>query len=223
MLLVDLTAKLPDGTVIDTTRKEDAPENIAEDLLKPRLVSLGYPSFVVMKGLETALTTAELNVPQSIDVDPVDAYGKWDRRMVRMVAARKLDEPEKYTKGDEVTINGRAGIIKFMGSGRVQIDYNHKYAGKIIHYDFTVTDLLETDDAKVKALLEEAGMVDENDYTLNEDSLEIPIPNKMIRHEKLQNIIYQLQTNLFRFVPNLSDVRFIQHFQSVKITKQLES
>lgn len=212
LVLVDFTARLPDGSVIDTTQEKDHDADLPVMRLKPRLVSLGYPSFVVARGLEEALKGAEMNVPQTIQVEPKDAYGAWDRKMVRMVTVRKLDDPEKYGVGDEIVIGGRTGIIKFMSSGRVQIDYNHKYAGKTIQYDFTITDLLDADDAKIGAILRETGMGEEPDYTLLEESLDITIPNEMTKSEFLQSRIHQLQMNIFRFVPNIKNIQFIIKF-----------
>ncbi len=211
LVLVDFTARLPDGSVIDTTQSDHSP-GIPTEHLRPRLVSLGHPSFVVVKGLERALEDAELNVPQTIEVEPKDAYGEWNRKLLRMVTARKLEDPEKSAVGDEIKINGRTGFIKFMSSGRVQVDYNHRYAGKKIRYDFTVTDLLDADKAKVEAILEEAGFGDEPNYQLDEGSLQISIPNDMLKDEKFQNKIFQLQMNIFRFVSDLKDIRFTIEF-----------
>lgn len=211
LVLVDFTARLPDGSVIDTTQSEHS-QGTPTKPLRPRLVSLGHPSFVVARGLERALEGAELNVPQTIEVEPRDAYGEWNRKLLRMVTARKLEDPEKSAVGDEIKINGRTGVIKFMSSGRVQIDYNHKYAGKKIRYDFTVTDLLDANKAKIEAILKEAGFGDEPDYELDESLLEIPIPNHMLKDERFQNKISQLQMNIFRFVSDLSNIQFTIEF-----------
>lgn len=213
LVLVDFTAKLPDGSVVDTTQSSNSPDVLYKPP-KPRLVSLGHPSFVVVKGLERALEDAELNVPQTIEVEPSDAYGEWDRKLLRMVTARKLDEPEKYAVGDEIKIGGRTGVIKFMSSGRVQVDYNHRYAGKKIRYDFTVTDFLDSNKAKIEAILEEAGFGDEPDYELDDGLLEILIPNDIVNGEMFQNKIFQLQMNIFRFVSDLKEIRLIIEFVS---------
>ena len=48
-----------------------------------------------------------------------------------MIPLRKLGEDaEKVSVGDTVEIDNKKGIIRFIGSGRVQIDYNHRFAGK---------------------------------------------------------------------------------------------
>ena len=234
LILVDFTARLPDGTVIDTTRPKDYPAGEQRPANpEPRLVSLGFPSFPVVKGFEAALTAAEVNVPQSVDVEPADAYGTWERSRVRMITARKLEDPEKSSVGDEITINNRTGVIKFIGSGRIQVDYNHKYAGKTVRYDFTVVELLESDDAKVRALLNASDMLEDSDYTasdfdddesedeqedfnydMDDGILEVDVPEKMISNDRLQAILYRLQMDLFRFVPTLKEVHFVESFSA---------
>ena len=32
-------------------------------------------------------------------------------------------------------MDNRTGIIRFIGSGRVEIDFNHRYAGRTLVYD----------------------------------------------------------------------------------------
>lgn len=220
LVLVEFVAKLPDGSIIDTTQEGDENSDLPDIQQRPRLVSLGYPSFVVTKGFEEALKGAELDMPQTIQVEPKNAYGVWDRKMVRMITARKLNDSEKYGVGDEIEISGRKGIIKFMGSGRVQVDYNHKYAGKTIQYDFTVTDLLDTDDAKVVAILRETltddefGSDDDLDYTLQDNSLSVTIPENMAKSESLHSRIHQLQMNIFRFAPDIKDIQFVINYKS---------
>ncbi|MXX21468.1 MAG: peptidylprolyl isomerase [Cenarchaeum sp. SB0665_bin_23] len=220
LVLVDFVAKLPDGSIIDTTQEGNENSDLPDIQQRPRLVSLGYPSFVVTEGFEEALKGAELDMPQTIQVEPKNAYGVWDRKMVRMITARKLNDSEKYGVGDEVEISGRKGIIKFMGSGRVQVDYNHKYAGKTIQYDFTVTDLLDTDDAKVVAILRETltddefGSDDDLDYILQDNSLNVTIPENMAKSESLHSRIHQLQMNIFRFAPDIKDIQFVIKYKN---------
>ena len=220
LVLVDFVAKLPDGSIIDTTQEGNENSDLPDIQQRPRLVSLGYPSFVVTEGFEEALKGAELDMPQTIQVEPKNAYGVWDRKMVRMITARKLNDSEKYGVGDEVEISGRKGIIKFMGSGRVQVDYNHKYAGKTIQYDFTVTDLLDTDDAKVVAILRETltddefGSDDDLDYILQDNSLNVTIPENMAKSESLHSRIHQLQMNIFRFAQDIKDIQFVIKYKN---------
>ena len=56
-----------------------------------------------------------------------------------MIPLRKLGEDaEKVSVGDTIDIDNKRAIVRFIGSGRVQVDYNHRYAGRTILYDVNV-------------------------------------------------------------------------------------
>ena len=71
-----------------------------------------------------------------------------------MIPIRKLGEDaEKVTVGDSIEIDGKRGIIRYIGSGRVQVDYNHRYAGKTILFDVNVIKSLDSPNDKVDGIL----------------------------------------------------------------------
>ncbi|NIU01465.1 MAG: peptidylprolyl isomerase, partial [Nitrosopumilaceae archaeon] len=63
------------------------------------------------------------------------------------------EDAEKVSVGDTIEIEGRKGIIRFIGSGRVQVDFNHRYAGKTIVYDVNVVKALESPEDKILGIL----------------------------------------------------------------------
>lgn len=221
LVLVDYTARLRDSdVVIDTTRPDDSIE--LEDatpgaVYQPKLVSVGDPSYPVPKGFDAVISQAELGAQQTVAVPPPEAYGERNRTKVKMVTIRKLGEDaEKVSVGDAVKIDNNTGVIRFIGSGRVQIDFNHKYAGKTVLYDFKVVKSLDSTTERIEAILDNAGMLREPDsYTLADNRLEVSIPTSMLRSDTLQNKKFILQMNLFQFVPDLAEVRFMETYKNV--------
>ena len=221
LVLVDYTARLRDSdVVIDTTRPDDSIE--LEDatpgaVYQPKLVSVGDPSYPVPKGFDAVISQAELGAQQTVAVPPPEAYGERNRTKVKMVTIRKLGEDaEKVSVGDAVKIDNNTGVIRFIGSGRVQIDFNHKYAGKTVLYDFKVVKSLDSTTERIEAILNNAGMLREPDsYTLADNRLEVSIPTSMLRSDTLQNKKFILQMNLFQFVPDLAEVRFMETYKNV--------
>ena len=63
------------------------------------------------------------------------------------------EDAEKVSIGDMVEVDNKKGIVRFIGSGRVQIDYNHRFAGKTVLYDINVLKELKTDDEKTSGIL----------------------------------------------------------------------
>ena len=165
LILVGYTARLDDGTVIEAAnRGGDTPEGVRNFSSKPKLVSVGDPSYPVLPGFDRALADAEVNAPQTVTVQPADAYGERRRDKVKVITARKLGkDADRYTAGDTVEVNNSTGVILSMGSGRVRVDFNHMFAGKSITYEFTVLKQLGSDADKIGALLAQAGLLADYD------------------------------------------------------------
>ena len=228
LIMVDYTARLKDAdTVIETTRAADSPK--LEDpkpgaVYRPKLVSIGDPSYPVPKGFDAALAEAEIAVPQTVEVPPDGAFGERSRSKVKMVTLRKLGEDaDRASVGDVVTVDKRVGTVRFIGSGRVQIDFNLRYAGRSILYDFNVVKSLDSAADRIEAILGNVGMLpDPAGYTLEGDKLEVRVPEGMLRNDKLQNTKYLLQMGLFQFVPDLSEVRFVETYNNAAKTSPPE-
>lgn len=221
LVLVDYTARLKEGNVvIQSTRSYDPPEsNAPGTVYRPKLVSIGNPAHPVERGFDAALADAQIGVPESVEVEPKNAYGEANSANVRMLTMRKLGEnAEKVSVGDEITVDGKRGVIKFIGSGRVRIDFNHKYAGKTIVYDFIVMKKLETPTEIIKTILDDAGLLEnEESFNLQDNLLEVIVPSKLFRKDDIQTKKYFLQREIFQFVPELEGIEFIDlHYNPVK-------
>ena len=52
-------------------------------------------------------------------------FGKRDDSKIRMIPQRKLgDKADEVGVGDEIEIENRRGIVRYVGSGRIQVDFN---------------------------------------------------------------------------------------------------
>ena len=90
----------------------------------------------------------------TVEVSPEKGFGERDTGKVRMIPTRKLGEDaEKVSVGDTIEVDNKRGIIRFIGSGRVQIDYNHRYAGKTILFEVNVIKSLDSPNDKVDGIL----------------------------------------------------------------------
>ena len=218
LILVDYTARLKDsGEVIESTRAGDAPTPLdPKNRYKPKLVTVGNSAHPVYRGFDAALAGAQIDVPQTVEVAPQDAYGVVNRAQVRMFTLRKLGENmDKVSIGDTLTVDGKQGVVKFIGSGRVRIDFNHRYAGKAILYDFVVTKKLESPTDIIKALLDDAGFVENEDsFRVVDNFLSVYVPSKLFRNKKAQNDKYLLQMEIFQFVPGLEGIEFIDLYHN---------
>jgi len=141
-----------------------------------------------------------------------------------MIPLRKLGEDaEKVSIGDTVEVDNKKGVVRFIGSGRVQIDYNHRFAGKIILYDINVLKELKTDDEKTSGILKRYLPVEDDKISFKKTGkiLEITIPEEMFRADGLHAIKHFIQTDVFKFIPTLEQVNFIESHVN-KTTKSTE-
>src|SRR5688500_20311588 len=75
---------------------------------------------------------------------------------------RKIDEKANEIKVDDVVeLDDRTGIIRYIGSGRVQIDYNHRLASRVRVYAVNVVKKIESNDDKIKYLLKRRLHIDD--------------------------------------------------------------
>ena len=227
LILVNYTAKVKDSEdVFDTTIEEDAKKySIHEQNVKyqPKLVSIGEVSYPVLKGLDEALAKTSVGDKLTVEVTPDKGFGERDSGKVRMVPLRKLGEDaEKVSIGDTIEVDNKRGIIRYIGSGRVQIDYNHRFAGKTIVYDVDVKKSLDSDDDKISEILKSRLPVENNQINFKKtgNEVEITIPEEIFRADGLAIIKHFTQMDLFKFVPSLGKVNFIESYENKTAKKE---
>ena len=226
LILVDYTSKVKDtGEVFETTIEEEAKKHSFHDhnvKYQPKLVSVGE-SWVI-KGFDEALEKTSVGDKKTIEVSPDKGFGERDTGKVRMIPLRKLGEDaEKVSIGDTVEVDNKKGVVRFIGSGRIQIDYNHRFAGKTVLYDINVLKELKTDDEKTSGILKRYLPVKDDKISFKQTGkvLDITIPEEMFRAEGLHAIKHFVQTDVFKFIPTLEQVNFVESHMNEK-TKSTE-
>ena len=215
LILVDYTSKVKDtGEVFETTIEEEAKKHSFHDpnvKYQAKLVSVGE-SWVV-KGLDEALEKTSVGDKKTIEISPDKGFGERDTSKVRMIPLRKLGEDaEKVSIGDTIEVDNKKGVVRFIGSGRVQIDYNHRFAGKTILYDVNVLKELKTDEEIASGILKRYLPVNDDKILFKKTgkALDITIPEEMFRADGLHAIKHFVQTDVFKFIPTLEQVNFIE-------------
>ena len=219
LVLVDYTAKVKDtNDIFDTTREEEAKKTNFYDpthKYEPRIVSIGESW--VLKGLDEALANANVGDKLNIEVPPEKGFGKRDDSKIRMIPQRKLgDKADEVGVGDEIEIDNRRAIVRYIGSGRIQVDFNHRFAGKTLLYDANVLKKLDSDSEKVSALVKRRMGVDENKLQVNlaVPNLEIQLPEDTYLAEGLQIVKRAVANDIFKFVPTVKNIKFIESYQA---------
>ena len=219
LILLDYTAKIKDtNEIFETTRENDVKSSENFDpsrKYEPRLLGVGEGW--VLKGLDDALLNANMDEPLNIEIPPDKAFGERDPSKVRMIPLRKLGEKaNEVGVGDVIELDERMGIVRFIGSGRVQVDFNHKYAGRTLIYDANIVKKIESDDEKITNLVRRRLPIDQADmhYEIKDSELEISIPEKIFLLDGLQIIKRGIVSDIFKFVPVFKNIVFVEKYSN---------
>jgi peptidylprolyl isomerase len=227
LVLVDYTARVKDtNEIFETTREDEAKKTEHYDpsrKYEPRLVSVGESW--VLKGLDEALASANVGDKMNVEVAPDKGFGDRDSSKVRMIPQRKLGEKaDEVSVGDVIEVDDRTGIVRYVGSGRIQVDFNHRFAGRTLLYDVNVLKKLEADEDKVKALAKRRMGIDDSKMKLklSAPELEIELPEEAYLADGLQIIKRAVANDIFKFVSSVKNVRFIESYSQPEEQKKPE-
>jgi len=227
LILANYTARVKDtGEGIESTVEDEAKKlKIYEEARKyePRLVAVGEGWLI--SGLDAEVAKLSVGDKKQIELPPEKAFGVRDPTQLRMIPLRKFGEREhELSVGDSVEIDNRMGIVRFVGSGRAQVDFNHRLAGKSIIYDFEVLKTVDTDEDKVRALVDRrlAGEGSKTTIELTDSALTVTIPEDLFLVEGLQIIKRGIANDVFKFVPSLASLTFLENFNNPKAQPKKE-
>lgn len=153
-VLVDYTIRVKEtGEIVDTTIEEIGKNYFeAGRVYEPRLVIPGKG--LLLKAIEDELVDLELNQEKVFEIPPEKAFGPRDPNKVKVIPIRRLKDVEgPITIGSRITIDGREGVVRSIGSGRIQVDFNPYLAGKHLECWVKVVKIIEDKIEKIKSLI----------------------------------------------------------------------
>ena len=218
-VLIDYTLKVKEtGETVGTTDEKVAKESRlyrGEEHYEPYFVIIGEGW--VPKGLDEALTTLDAGKSSTIELPPEKAYGARDPKKVRLVPLRKFTaDGISPVPGLQLNIDGKPAQIRAVGAGRVQVDYNHPFAGRTLIYAVTLQKLIEVDDEKIRSLLHKRIPTISSEkfrVKIDNDKLEVEIPEEAFFLEGLQVEKKTLTADIEKYLPRIETVSFIEVFK----------
>jgi len=132
---------------------------------------------LLLKAIEDELIDLEPNQEKVFEIPPEKAFGPRDPSKVKIIPIRRLKDIEgPITTGSRITINGKEGVVRSIGSGRVQVDFNPYLAGKHLECWIKVVKVIEDKLEKIKSLIHtRIPDVDVNRFEILQDGGEIRI------------------------------------------------
>ncbi len=208
--------KEPKLVMIETTEKEHAEkENFPLDKVSsPKFIIVGEKEFAI-EGIQEALREMDVGEEKEIELSPEKAFGERDKSKIETIPAKKLREQGQWPvqRGQWLRLDGRTGKVLSVGGGRVNIDFNHPYAGKRVKYWIKVEKIIEDEGEKLEQLL--AHYVNENFakeviVEKNEENvLELKIPDFYLYQSPQMVLVLNIIANRLNKFLNKEKVRYV--------------
>jgi peptidylprolyl isomerase len=219
-ILIDYVAKVKEtNEVFDTTKDDVAKkEHLHKEgqIHEPELVVVGEGW--VLKSLDEALATMEVNKPGTVEISPDKGFGQRDPEKIKRVSIKQLYAKEiNPVVGARIEYQGKNATIRSVGAGRVLLDFNAPLAGRTLIYDVTITKKLDTAEQKIGAIVHRrVPVVEENKFklTIQGCDLTIDLPEETFYVEGIQIAKRGIAMDIQKFLPELAETRFVETFKA---------
>ncbi len=128
MVRVHYRGTLDDGSQFDSSYDRNEPLQFVEG------------SHQVIKGFEDAVAKMQPGDKKTIHLEPRDAYGDRDERLVQQIPMSSIPNADKLPVGKTVYFRNPAGypmaaLVEKIEGDNVFLDFNHQLAGKALTFD----------------------------------------------------------------------------------------
>ena len=187
---INYTGRLESGEVFDVTDEETAKKEKAyNEKIKYGPVTVILGAGFVIPGLDKTLMQMIVGEKRSVTVEPKDAFGERDPRLVKTVPQKGFKEQKMEPRqGLIVDFGGTKGRIQSVSGGRVRIDFNNPLAGKVLNYDIELMEKIDGAENQIKGALEFFGVYNA-EVKIEGDEAKIPTPIPYELRQRLSQII----------------------------------
>ena len=116
--------------------------------------------------------------------------------------------------GDVVEMDDRVAVIRFIGSGRAQVDYNHRLAGKTLIYEIEAVRKVEPGEDTIRSLMKRRfpGEGEKLEFSQKDGEVSVTIPEEAFLVEGLQIIKRGIANDILHFVPEAKKISFTEAY-----------
>ncbi len=218
--LINYSAKVKETSdIFDTTYEDVAKkEHLFKEgrIYEPKLVVIGESW--VLKALDEALTTMEVNKPATVEITPDKGFGQRDPEKIKRVPLKQLLAKDiNPVIGAQIEYQNKDATVRSIGAGRVLLDFNPPLAGRTLIYEVIVTKKLESKEEKIGALVHRRiPIVEEEKFklTIQDSSLTIDMPEDAFYIEHVEIYKRSIAADVQKLVPDLTEVKFVETFKA---------
>lgn len=135
VLLMHYTLHLKDGSVADSSLDAD----------QPMYLHMGQGD--ISDAFEKALLGLQVGEQKRVHLQPEDAFGEVDSRLVAQLPSNRFDNWDELEEGMLIGFHQgdsqeeMPGVIRKIDEGLVTVDFNHPLAGQEVWFDIQVVDI----------------------------------------------------------------------------------
>ncbi|MCL7752044.1 peptidylprolyl isomerase [Guyparkeria hydrothermalis] len=138
---------------IDYTLKNDAGEVMdSSEQTGPLAYLHGHQN--IIPGLEKALDEKAVGDTLSVSIEPADAYGERDERMIQTVPRSMFQGVDEIEPGMRFQAQTEGGVtvvtIKEVNGDEITLDGNHELAGETLHFDVEIKDVRPASEEEIE-------------------------------------------------------------------------
>lgn len=131
---VHYVGTLDDGTKFDSSR--DRGEPLAFTCMAGQMI----------KGFDEAVREMEVGQVVDVRLEPAEAYGERDERLIQTVPVSAMPGAEALSAGDRVMLTAPTGqpfpaVVTVVENGNITFDMNHEMAGKTLNFNIELIEV----------------------------------------------------------------------------------
>jgi peptidylprolyl isomerase len=218
-VLINYTGTIKEtNEIFDTTIEEVSKnEKMYKDgeIYEAKLIVVGEGW--ILKALDDSIPTFKLGKPASVEIPPDQAFGNRDPEKVKLVPLRRLTARGVTPRvGMRIEYDGKPAVVRTLGAGRVQLDFNPVLAGKTLVYQVTVQKKLNTRNTKIEALIHRrvpTVEIEKFELKIGKTGATISVPEEAFYIEGLQLAKRGIALDIQKFFPKITNVKFLEEFK----------
>ncbi|MEK6851913.1 MAG: FKBP-type peptidyl-prolyl cis-trans isomerase, partial [Candidatus Thermoplasmatota archaeon] len=174
-------------------------------------------------GLDEALLGSAVGETKELVIPPEKGAGDRDPKLVKLYPIREFHKKDiDPAPGLEVHMDGRHGTILAVTAGRVRVDFNNPLAGRTLRYKVTVARRPETEEDRVRAVLDmDYGLPEKFRIFVKGNEADVFVPDVCKTDERWFVSKFRIVADLREFA-GLAKVRFVEEYEKKEEKKPEE-
>ncbi len=205
------TAKLEDGTIVDTTDEEVAKEHgIYNENARYGDIYAVIGKGHILPGLEEDIKGKEVGYKGTVEIPPEKAFGEYNPELKDTFSINRFKERPEI--GQRVRIGDRIGTVERIVGRRVIVDFNHPLAGKKIIFEYEIKEKLEKPEDKIKALFVIHTGIDVKDVKIEGEKAIVEVSSDVYLNQLFLIGRYRAVKEIFE-ATDIKEIEIIERFE----------